>query len=197
MIKTAYFRHITSFFLALLIVSFASVSLAKTLNLYDQPVANAKVVSTADSKNGLIVVFTPKNSEWVKVADPTNGNVGWVKSADLGNTGMNFNVISTGDGTKGFQIIQYGGSQHYTAEEAQQAMKQAQQVMEQMHLQQQTIQRDIQQMMQDMMKAMQQQNMTFPMILPIVVVPEKNAAAPASSTPAAKAGAPAAGQSKK
>lgn len=62
---------------------FSSVAAAQAISLHEQPNTNAKIIGTADLSTGIIPVYTPPNSEWIKIADPRNGNVGWVKNSDL------------------------------------------------------------------------------------------------------------------
>jgi hypothetical protein len=59
------------------------VGFAKNINLYDAPQDNAKLTGTADLSAGIIPIYTPPNSTWVKIADPRNGNTGWVRSSEL------------------------------------------------------------------------------------------------------------------
>ena len=56
---------------------------AASINLYQDPKADAAVVGQIDPANGIMPIFTPKGSDWVKVADPSNGNVGWIQQKDL------------------------------------------------------------------------------------------------------------------
>lgn len=56
---------------------------AKTINLLEEPKDNAKVTGTVDLSAGIIPIFTPKDGLWIKIADPRNGNTGWVKRSDL------------------------------------------------------------------------------------------------------------------
>lgn len=59
------------------------ISHANSIKLYEEPKDQAKVVGSIDLAAGIIPIFTPKNSDWIKVADPRNGNTGWVKSGDM------------------------------------------------------------------------------------------------------------------
>lgn len=69
--------------LAVVVLTTSSASFAKNINLYEEPKTDAKIVGTIDPATGIIPIYTPKDSTWVKVGSPTNGNVGWVKSSDL------------------------------------------------------------------------------------------------------------------
>jgi SH3-like domain-containing protein len=79
------FFSISALFITALLA--ASVSFAKNINLYEQPKTDAKVVATIDPAQGIVPIYTPDKSEWVKIGDPRNGNVGWVKSSDLAKAG--------------------------------------------------------------------------------------------------------------
>tara|TARA_R110000868_G_scaffold318196_4_gene578991 strand:+ start:3466 stop:4032 length:567 start_codon:yes stop_codon:yes gene_type:complete len=59
------------------------VGLAATIKLYEKPSDTAKVTGTVDLSAGIIPIFTPENSPWIKVANPQNGETGWVKNTDL------------------------------------------------------------------------------------------------------------------
>src|SRR5579862_7993253 len=92
-----------------LLLGMSSICYAKSLKLYDEPKADAKVVGTVESDKGIITIFSPsKESEWVKVADPRNGNVGWVRSSEMKGIGIHFNMMQVGDGDHSYQVVQYG-----------------------------------------------------------------------------------------
>jgi len=151
---------------------FSSFCAAKMLTLYDQPKADAKTVGTIDSEAGIIPIFSPKNSNWVKVADPKNGNVGWIKSSELtaGNAnGFSFSqkFISNGKEPQSY-IIQFGTPKMLTPEESQAFAKRIQE-------QTQAIQKQTQKMMEDMYKNFNQLDMPYPVVMPIIVMPNTNA----------------------
>jgi len=151
-------------------------AMAKSINLYDQPKADGKVMGTIETSKGVIVIFTPKGSEWVKVGDPGNGNVGWVKSTDLAGAGMHFNVMQTGDGS-GYQMLQYGGSAMTPDQMAAMA--------KQMKIRQQDIQKDMNKMVTDIYNNMNQYWSNTPMIMPVIIMPESKMPA---GQPASKVG---------
>ncbi len=158
--------------------------LAKSLNLYEQPQPNSKVVGTVDTQVGVMTIFTPKGSEWTKVADPRNGNVGWVMSKELGNTGVTFNVMTSGDGGHSYRYYQYGGTETYSPEKMQ---KQYDDMMKR----QRAIQSNMQHMMDDMFQTFYYPT---PMFVPVVYVPVEKAtnkpAKPAAATQAPAKPAP-------
>jgi hypothetical protein len=151
-------------FITLITLIFSSFCSAKTLTLYDQPKADAKSVGTIDSEAGIIPIFTPKDSTWIKVADPRNGNVGWIKSSDLKNTdskGFSFTqkIVTTGEGPQSY-VIQFGAPKMLTPEQSQAFIKRIQE-------QTQNIQKDTQRMMEEMFKNVNQ----FPVVMPVIVMP--------------------------
>lgn len=65
-----------------LILAFTTAN-ADVLSLHQEPKADSPVVGTVDTAKGIMPIYSPKDSDWVKIADPANGNVGWVKQSDL------------------------------------------------------------------------------------------------------------------
>lgn len=167
--------------LVALMLGVSSTAMAKSINLYDQPKADGKVINTIDSNVGIIAIFTPKEGGWVKVADPRNGNVGWVKSADLQGVGVNMNIMQTGDGARGYQMMQLGGFS-LTPEQIATMKKQ-------MEVRQQAIQNDMNKMVTDIYNNMHQYWMNVPMMMPVIIVPEAKLPANESNQPSVKGGA--------
>lgn len=143
--------------------AWAVQGIAKNVNFYDQPDASSKVAGSYDTEMGVIPIFTPKDSLWTKVADPRNGNVGWVKSTELGNTKVSYHVIRNNEGTHGYQYIHYGNTTSPSPDAISTEMKQ-------MQLKHQAFQQDMHKMMLSMFKEMDH---PWPFIMPVVVVPEK------------------------
>lgn len=174
-----------------------TLSLAKSLNLYDQPKVDAKVIATIDSTVGMVPIFTPKDGDWIKVGDPKNGNVGWVKTSDFSNDsdlGSQLTVteqtIRTSEGPKTYRIIQFGTPSTLTAEQASAMTKEAQQ-------RQQAIQESVQKMMQNFYNDMNDLYRTnasvlgntltnFPMVMPIIILPQANTSDTTPVTPTTK-----------
>jgi len=155
----------------LVFLLFSHFCFAKTLPLYDQPKTDAKSIGTIDSEAGIIPIFTPKDSNWIKVADPRNGNVGWIQSSDLNAkdaNGFSFSqkIISTGNGPNSY-FIQFGTPKLLTPEQSKEFFNRLQE-------QTQNIQRDTQKMMQDMFKNMNQFEMQFPIVMPVIIIPNSN-----------------------
>lgn len=166
---------------------------ANAITLYDQPNTTAKTIGTIDSEAGIIPIFTPKTGDWIKVGDPRNGNVGWIKSSDLhtaGNNGFSFSehVISNGNGPSSY-IIQFGTPKSLSNDQINNYVKQMQQ-------RNQAMQKEMQHMMKDMFNNFDQYMMHFPIIMPVVFVPQdtapaaKKTAQPAAATPPATTSKP-------
>lgn len=179
--------------LALGTAAITTIASAKTVNLYDQPAANGKITGSVDLSAGVIPIFTPKSGDWVKIADPRNGNVGWVKSSDLNNGNANTftftqKVINDDKGQHSYQIIEYGNPQKLTPEQMKGMLTNIQ--IQQQNVQQ-SIQKNVQHLINDINSMYKNQwefmnlNGGLPIIMPIVIVPTNKTStpsAPATST---------------
>lgn len=153
-------RNIFLFLVSGYLSLFSSYSMAKSITLYDQPKANAKIAGSINSDKGIVTIFTPKDSDWVKIADPTNGNVGWVKASDLSGAGFSYNMMTTGSGPKSSQIIQFNGWQQLNSQEMRNAVQQ-------LYKQQQAVEKEMQKNMHDLFTVFNQQLQNFPgMVVP-------------------------------
>jgi hypothetical protein len=158
--------------LALCLMAFISTNLfAKTITLYDQPNATAKTIGTIDSEKGLIPIFTPKDGQWVKIANPLDGTVGWAKASDLKIENKNGytiseQVISQGKGPQSF-IIKFGETKPLTDAEKAELTKKMQE-------RQQLFQKNMQHILQDISTQFNDISTHFPVIMPIVLVPEQS-----------------------
>ncbi len=177
-------------FMLLCTLFFVSSAFAKALTLYEEPKDTAKVAGTIDSDIGLIPIFSPEKSDWMKVADPRNGQVGWIKTKDLGasnNSEYTFTqrYINTGNAPHSYQIIQFGGPNKMTPEEIQLQIKKNEQ-------QQQLIQENMNKAMQNMVNDMNKlyhwntewMNSGLPFVMPVVVIPAPNLPVAKPATPA-------------
>lgn len=73
---------LTLFFTLMLGINLAY---ADTVNLHQAPKADSPTIATVDLAKGIVPIYTPSGSDWIKVADPSNGNVGWMKQSDFKN----------------------------------------------------------------------------------------------------------------
>lgn len=167
-------KTLISLSIAFLTALLTSTIFAKDINLYDQPKNDAKIVGVINSEKGIIPIFTPKDNSWVKVADPKDGNVGWIKSDDLNMNGSNFSfkIINSGSGPEGYQIIQLGHPT-FTPQQTQNMLKQIVQY-------QATVQKDLQKMMQNLFDNSQKVGFHFPMVIPVIVAPVQSNEKPAA-----------------
>lgn len=178
---------LTLFLLGSLFFNFSAF--AKSINLYDEPKDQAKIVGTLDSNKGIIPIFTPEKGDWIKVADPRNGNVGWVKMKDLGSADTSEytftqRFINTGNSPQTYQIIQFGGPNKMSADQVQLELKKAEQ-------QQQKLQENMNKAMQNMLNDMnslyhwnsQWLNNGTPFVMPVIVIPAQTLPANKIKTP--------------
>lgn len=170
--------HLFRFCCLLFTFIFSSLLFAKEVDLYDAPKADAKVTGKIDLSAGVIPIYTPKEGDWIKVGDPHNGNVGWLKSSEMNSAGspstvtFTQRIINDGKSPHTYQFIQYGGEGQKLTSEQMQELKKLQ--LRQQAIQQ-SMQRAVDEMMMDMNNLYHQHFMNFshfPIFMPIVVVPE-------------------------
>lgn len=90
------------------------LQLQTSVQLHAEPDAQSKIIATIAAKGNLLVVFDRK--DWVKVADPKTGTVGWVHRDKLNQAssilivtqaGSNFYVQKTPRGAVQYIMTQY------------------------------------------------------------------------------------------
>lgn len=155
-----------------------SITLAASVTLYESASTTAKPVGMIDLSQGVIPIYQPKDSTWVKVADPTNGNVGWIESKALdqsGTTSFTFKQQVSGDSTKPYtyQVFEFGNSKKLSDKETQQSLLKMQQDQRNM---QESVGKAIKSMVNELYKVydsqwQMMQDSRFPIIMPVVVVP--------------------------
>jgi len=134
---------------------------AKTINLYSEPKTDSKVAGTMNTEAGVTMVYTPKSSEWIKVANPSNGDVGWVKANDLGGAGFNMRVFTSGDGLHRYSVYQLGsGNSQFNQKQLENEMRNIEQQQRMMRI-------HMAHMFNDMFYFPQ------PVFVPVVMVPER------------------------
>lgn len=118
----------------ILISLFSTITFAETISLYENNLANSKIAATVKPDDTLLVIYSPEKSEWIKVANPKTGDVGWVKQKDIKNplvitkaTGSTFQQeIIVGDKEKkpfSYHIFQYKGTAPVKQEDAKKKMQ--------------------------------------------------------------------------
>jgi hypothetical protein len=175
----------------------APLAFAKTINLYADPNNTAKVVGTIESSNTMVPIFSDKTGIWMKVGDPKNGNVGWIKVSDVTNAksngggvsgfSMTEQTIDTKDGPTTYRTIQFGNGAPAHPESAQAIIQKIQ--AQQTQIQQQT-QKAYTNLYRDMNVLYQTNpavfnNPGFPLFMPVIIVPpQSNAIAIPPTNPA-------------
>jgi len=162
--KAIYF--ISHLFIALISLLFSVCIFAKTIPLYEQPSDTSKQIGNVDIAKGVVPIFSQNNGAWIKVGDPSNGNVGWIKSNDMSGekgSAVTFTqrIINQGNGPQTFQYIQYGPQGQMSSQQAQALMQQVQ-----------AQQLQMQQAAQQMFQGFHNWEMMFaPLVMPVVYVP--------------------------
>lgn len=165
-------QYIFSAVAAVVMTGMSSFCIADQINLYAQPNAKSKMVGSINLQKGVIPIYEKK--DWMEIGDPNNGNVGWVKIADFKAESQKSGIfitqrfIDTSKGPKAYEIFNYGSPQQLSA-------NQTQTIMKQMELRHQMIEKNMRQTMQDLAKNFNQGFVSFPVIMPVVVVPESAA----------------------
>lgn len=168
------FLKFLNLMLSAIILSLPVTVFAKEISLYDQPKSDAKAIGAIDLSAGIIPIYTPKEGGWVKIADPKNGNVGWVKSSDLNSAVTSQSIFTFTQSIDNktpttYRIIQFGQPTNLTPEQTKTLVKQMQ-----------TEQQEMQKSMQNMMRNMDQlfyndwhfmHHEAFPFFVPVMIMP--------------------------
>lgn len=159
---------------------------ADTLNIHEKPESSSKIIASMKSGEQLMPIFYAEKKDWVKVANPQNGDVGWAKVSELKGpviitkiNGATHKQIIVGNNKKETQpqvysIIQYSGSQELKPEEAQKIVKDMEENSKKMEKSMQKMQEHIQKNMLEMFKEFDKTFYTFPIIQPIIVIPDNH-----------------------
>jgi hypothetical protein len=179
-------RKVLSIIAVLFCTVLATAVFADTLNIYEKPEVNAKVITTMKSGEQLMPIFYTEKRDWVKVANPQNGDVGWAKVSELkgpliitkvnGNQ-MRQQVIVDKDKDKQprtYSIIQYSGTEELKPEEAQKVMKEAEERNKAMEKSMQRMRKQMQKSMLEMFGNLDESFYTFPIIQPMIVIPDSS-----------------------
>jgi hypothetical protein len=155
------------------------------INIYDNPTVDAKVIAIAN-KQLMPIIFTQKR-DWVKVANPLNGDVGWAKVDELkgpivtvktnGSTTHQQIIVEQedkGDHPEVYSIIQYSGSHKMKPEEAQKMVKDMEERSKAMGKSMRKMREQMQKNMMKLFKEFDEDFYTFPVIQPIIVVPDNH-----------------------
>lgn len=120
------------FTFALLFLVIASKNIlakADDLSVYDKPEEKAKIVTTIKSNQEIVPIFYPKDGKWVKIADPQNGNTGWVKAENIKSpktvTKITIADKNNGNSTETYRMIKCSNTKNLSDSDTKQAVKQA------------------------------------------------------------------------
>ncbi len=158
-----------------------------TITVYENPATTSKVLANLPQQQALITIF--KQGDWVKVANPQNGMVGWVLKTSLGNaTTVTVTQQSPGaqeyvitqknqDGSAGsvYRVIQYTNT---NAAPNQLTAEQIKAVFDNVKLQQQKMQADFNRMFNDAFRNMGQITpsgtfQSFPVMPPVIIIQQQ------------------------
>lgn len=174
--------------ITLITTALPSLALAGQLALHSQPNNASAVVAKVATEQRLIPIFTPKQGDWIKVANPQNGDVGWVRFTDLAGTStpkgkpqVSFSqrIVRQSDnpatGSQVYRVIEYSGPKKLKPADVNKlvkAMRQRQQSMDKMMQQMMSnMQRDFARFQQWDPIDSSDNLFTVPQLQPTIVVP--------------------------
>ena len=177
-------RKVLSIIAVLFCTVLAASAFADTLNIYEKPEASSKVMAAMKSGEQLMPIFYTEKRDWVKVANPQNGDVGWAKVSELKGPMIITKVNGTetrqqvivskekGKQPQTYSIIQYSGPEELKPEEVQKAIKDMEERSKAMDKSMQKMREQMQKNTLEMFEGLDKSFYTFPIIQPIIVVPE-------------------------
>lgn len=169
------------------------VGLTKEITFFDQPAVNAKAIGKVELSKGIIPIYRPKTGAWIKVADPSNGNVGWINLKDLKaepGSSVTFTEKWINDGKRPvmYQFFRYGNPSQLSDKEAQQKLLEMQ---KQYQAIQHSMQHTINTMMNDFNQLYREQwEIMNSFGFPSMTKPEAPSAAKQTARPSIKDGPP-------
>jgi hypothetical protein len=136
-----------------------------SLKMYEKPDASSKVVATIDSKKQFIPIFYTDKKDWIKIANPQNGDVGWIEtnkikgplvSTEVNGNSIQQKIIYKQEGKDKepvvYSVVQYSGPEQVSSKDASKMIKEIQERHEKMRLDIEKTHNDIQKSIQDMFK---------------------------------------------
>ncbi|MDF1795200.1 MAG: SH3 domain-containing protein [Coxiellaceae bacterium] len=152
-------RNTIKSFTALALVSVVGASWAASISLYQAPDVKSTVTAKVETGQRLIPIYQSNDHQgWIKVANPKDGAVGWMKVKRAGDAthppklvtkktddGFMRRVVTTTekDGPKQYKVIEYSGSEKLDN-------KQVQKLIQSMEKRNAQMQADMNRMMNDM-----------------------------------------------
>lgn len=131
------FKRLIPLLLSVFVITTATAA-NHPLKLYEAPESSAKVIATVQDQTNLTPIFYEQKSEWVKLADTSNGNVGWAKLNDIDKKALNLSrdgflhrqfirEVQTTDQSdkkpRSYRVIEYSTPQKLSDEEAEKQMR--------------------------------------------------------------------------
>lgn len=162
------------------VVTFA---ITPTIYLRESPIEKAKVIASMKAGEQLMPIIYTQKRDWVKVANPINGDVGWAKVDELkgpliilktnGSKTQQQIIINKNNKDKPqvYSIIQYSGPRELKPEEAKKVVQEMEKRHKKMEESMQKMQEQLQKNISEMFKDFDSNFYTFPVIQPIIVVP--------------------------
>lgn len=153
--------------LVIVVLFFATISnltFAVTINIYEKPESDSKILTKMKSGEQLMPIFYTEKKDWVKVANPKNGDVGWAKVSELKGPVIITKIngtetrqqIITGEGDKKqpqiYNFIQYSGTQNLSTEDVKKMVKNMEEQNRKMEKSMHKMQEQMQREMLDMLK---------------------------------------------
>lgn len=132
-----------------------TVAWASVIPLQAEPIKGSRVIAKIDLSKGAIPIYRQKN--WIKVGDPTNGNVGWIPCSaleEISHTALGMTPVfktiikrqtTNAKGEKIYRIYEYSGSKEMAREEMEKIIRD-------MRSQQKKIDNDMRKMMAMMVR---------------------------------------------
>ena len=168
--------------------AFSIAAFASTLDIYEKPKDKAKVIAAMESGEQVMPIFYTEKKDWVKVANPKNGDVGWAKVSELKGpivvtsihgTETHQQIIADKDSKSDkdkqpqvYSVIQTSGSQDLKFGDAQKIVKEVEKHTKKMEDSMQQMQKEMQQTISEMFKGFDKGFDTFSITHPIIVVPD-------------------------
>jgi hypothetical protein len=150
------------------------------ITLYQQPNVKSVTTSAIETSRPIIPIFT--QGEWTKVADPSNGNVGWVQNEILKKQGLptvktTMQSVRSSDGS-GYKLMEsFSGGKPID-------QKQMDELLQKWQVKREQMQKVFNQVLQEnaktlgaLAKELQDPNLQIPLLLPVlqpvVIIPNK------------------------
>ena len=161
----------------------ASTAYANSIKLYEQPKDSSHVIRTLKAGTQLLPIYYPKQGDWIKVANPKNGDVGWVKINELngktttnGIVGTQKVIVKPGQGYQVYQqettTTDASAPEAIDPEQVQQMMNQMQQKTTQMQQSMQEVLNSMVQQINAMQKTFGTEDANDHSTQPVIVVPD-------------------------